>query len=313
MSTDDEFFDLPKARSLKPEQMEAGGRPGAFSDDAGSAEHAVSARKTGMRKEPVLPRASAGGQAQTPPIESDPPDLPRNGLWFWSFLGSGLLVVVMVGGLIGYWVFINIAARLVLENQPITVALPQKTEMELRAKRNIDARLSGQIRAQVPLRQTLNLPVKGHYDTIIDLDTTTRLNTVIVYEGVIPVDTFADIEANASVNFQNVKRYKRLKVKAKLPMKLNIPVKLTVPVDQDVRLKYRGPLKVFIDHVIRAPMDTTLNTALKVDQVFNVPIRSKIPLDMTLPSTPVNAHIDDADLFLDLSTFRLERKPENSE
>lgn len=223
-----------------------------------------------------------------------------------------MLGLVIVGGYIGYWVFMNVAARLMLNDQPLTIRLPEQADITMRTTNNIDVLMKGVITAQVPLVQTLNLPVNGTYDTLIDLDTTVPLETVITYEGVIPVDTFADIEAKAPVSFQNVKKYKNLHFKARLPLKLNLPVKLVVPVKQNIKLKYKGPMRVGINHVIKAPVGTTLHTALKVNQQFNVPVTSSLPLRLDLPQHPVKATITDADLFLNLATLRLEKKKDGA-
>lgn len=223
--------------------------------------------------------------------------------------GAGVVGVIIIGGLFGYWAFMNVAARLLLTDQPLTIQLPPQADIVMKTDHKIDVLMKGTIYAQVPLVQTLDLPVNGTYDTIVNLDTRVPLETVITYEGIIPVDSIAEIEAKAPVNFQNVKKYKNLHFKAKLPLKLRLPVKLVVPVKQDIPLKYHGPLRVGIHHVIRAPVNTTLKTALKVDQQFSIPITTSVPLRLALPQHPVKASIVESDLNLDLATLRLERKP----
>lgn len=283
MNRDDDFFRLPRARNP-------------------------------LRREPDSPTvAPEQAPPSPPPAAPSPPSSPRPSsrkLWLWPVLSVGVIGVVIAGGVFGYWLFMNIAARLIISNQPLTIRLPEQADIVMRTSNKIDVLMKGIIHAQVPLRQTLNLPVKGTYLTEVDIDTSVPLETVIIYEGVIPIDTIADIEAKAPVNFQNVKKYKNLHFKAKLPMKLNLPVKLVVPVKQNIPLKYKGPLKVTLDHVITTPVDTTLRTALKVNQQFSVPITSSLPVRLNLPQHPVRATIVEADLFLNLSTLRLERKPE---
>lgn len=230
--------------------------------------------------------------------------------WLWPLFGVGVVGAVIVGGLAGYWAFMNVAARLLIGEQPLTIQLPPQSDIVMRTDHKVDVLMKGTIYAQVPLKQTLDLPVNGTYDTIVDIDTKVPLETVITYEGVIPVDSMADIEAKAPVNFQNVKKYKNLHFKAKLPLKMRLPVKLVVPVKQVIPLRYHGPLKVTINHVIRTPVDTTLKTALKVNQPFSVPVTTSLPVRLQLPQHPVQATIVESDLFLDISTLRLERKPE---
>ncbi len=247
-----------------------------------------------------------------PPAPPPPPAAGRRG-WLWPLFGLGVVGVVIVGGLLGYWVFMNVAARMLLTDQALTIRLPPEADTVLTATNSIDVTMKGVISAQVPLNQTLDLPIDGTYDTLIDLDTQVPLETTIVYEGIIPIDTMADIEANVPVNFQNVKKYKNLGLKAKLPMKLSLPVKLVVPVKQNIPFKYSGPLRVKINHVIRSPVGTTLNTKLNVNQDFTVPITTSLPIRMQLPQHPVAATIVESYLFLNLETLRLERKQEPPE
>lgn len=228
--------------------------------------------------------------------------------WLWPLFGTSVVGALIIGGLAGYWAFMNIAARLLLVDQPLTIQLPPQSDIVMRTDHKVDVLMKGTIYAQVPLKQTLDLPVNGTYDTIVDIDTKVPLETVITYEGVIPVDSMADIEAKAPVNFQNVKKYKNLHFKAKLPLKLRLPVRLVVPVKQVIPLKYHGPLKVAINHVIRTPVDTTLKTALAVNQPFSVPVTTSLPVRLQLPQHPVKATIVESDLFLDIATLRLERK-----
>ncbi len=266
----------------------------------------------------VKPSAAAPDRPRAAPPPPPPPKPAKDqkpsrlGLWLWPIFGAGVIGVIIVGGLIGYWVFMNVAARLLITDQPLTIQLPPQADITMKTDHKIDVLMKGTIFAQVPLKQTLDLPVKGTYDTIVDIDTKVPLETVITYEGIIPVDSMADIEAKAPVNFQNVKKFKNLHFKARLPLKLRLPIKLVVPVKQDIVLRYHGPLRVTLDHVIKAPVDTVLKTALKVNQQFRIPITTSVPLRLDLPQHPVHATIVESDLNLDLATLRLERKPADS-
>lgn len=252
--------------------------------------------------------APAGSGPSSPAPPSDRKHAGR-AAWLWPLFGAGVMAAVIAGGLFGYWAFMNVVAHLLLTDQPLMLRLPPQSDIVMRTDNRIDVLMKGTIYAQVPLRQTLDLPVRGTYDTIVNIDTRVPLDTVITYEGIIPVDSIAQIEARAPVNFQNVKKFKNLHFKAALPLKLRLPVKLVVPVKQDILLEYHGPLRITLDHVIRAPVDTVLKTALQVDQAFNVPITTSLPVRLTLPQHPVRTTIVTSDLNLDLATLRLERRP----
>lgn len=226
----------------------------------------------------------------------------NKGLWF-----LGAVAVAGAGGFIGFWVFLNVAAHFLLTDQPLRVQLPPTMTVKATTTNQLDVHMEGFINAKVPLQQTLEFPISGDYNTEINLDHPVELTTVITYRGVIPIDTYADIVANVTLNYQNVKQYRNLQLKAKLPMKLRMPINLKVPVKQMVRVKYRGPMKARIDHLLKVPVDTTLNTKLKVNQDFMLPVTSSFPLSMVIPQTPLRATIHEADLYLPLHRLRAEQ------
>ncbi len=221
--------------------------------------------------------------------------------------GMAAALLIVLGGSVGYWAFGKVLIHLEIREQPLIVRLPPRLEgIDTATEGDLAVRMLGNITAAVPLDQTLKIPVKDTLTAKVRIDAPVHLQTVIPYEGVVPVDTFADIVANVTVNFQNVKQYRNLRLKARLPLKLDIPLKLSVPVDQVVQVAYEGPLTFDIDHVVTAPVTVELNTRLAVDQDFSLPVRSSFRLDADVGQEPLNATIRYADLKLDPETLRLQ-------
>ncbi len=219
--------------------------------------------------------------------------------------GAGAVGAIVVGGLLGYWLLMNLSLKLALKDQPGMVTLPPEFEATARVTNVLDLVMKGTIKAQVPFKQTLDLPLQGRYNTDVELDTVVPVKFTVSYDGTIPVNTIADITARANFNFQDVKGFRNLDIKAKLPMKFNLPVKLTAPVDTGLRFTYSGPMVMGLDQVIRADVDTLINTRLEVNQQVSAPVTAEIPLHVRAPTHPLKAIITDANLAVRLDSLRL--------
>jgi hypothetical protein len=234
----------------------------------------------------------------------------RNGSGFSGWVLSGLAVgglgVIAIGAFAAYYLFTSLYLGIALKDQPGSIYLPVEFDAIANVTNNMDIIMDGIIEAQVPFKQTLNLPLKGRYTAEVEIDAPVPVKFDVVYDGTIPVDTIADITARADFNFQDVKTYRELELKAKLPMKMALPVQLTAPVDTIIDFKYKGPLIMGLDQTIQADVDTTLNTQLKVKQTVSTPVTAAIPLHVYAPHKPINVILNAPDLKVDIDSLRLE-------
>jgi hypothetical protein len=229
----------------------------------------------------------------------------RNRRWRWLGLTVAGAVVIGVGAALGLLLIERLVLGLRITHIPGAVTLPASAEGYAEVTDEIDIRLKGEIAAEVPLRQTLKLPLQGRYTASVDIDALAPVDFTITYDGTIPVDTIATIEAQADFNFQDVKRYRQLPVVAKLPMQMNLPVSLRVPVRDQVRIRHQGVVRMEIDQTVEAPVDTLIRTRLPVDQDIRAPVTAKLALRADFPTSPQRAIINEAALSLPLDTLRL--------
>lgn len=218
-------------------------------------------------------------------------------------------LLVIVGGVFGFWLYAHLILRLTLTDQPGHVLLPPTARVSAEATNRITIQLNGYIDAIVPFKQTLSLPIKGDYDTEVKLDAWVPIKMVIKYRGVVPVDTFADIEGTTDFTYQNLKRLRNVKFRAKVPLKFEQPVSFTVPVDTRIRFVYQGPLRLALDQTITAPVDTVLHTRLKAVREITTPILARFDMNVRFPREPVPVIVKHADLGLRINGLRLERMP----
>lgn len=218
--------------------------------------------------------------------------------------------LVCGGGMLGFWLYANLIFGLNIKDQPGDVLFPPEMTVDAAATNKIKIKLNGYIDADVPLKQTLNLPLEGAYDADVVIDTWIPVRFTVNYRGVIPVDSMATIEGRTDMNYQSVKRFRNLKFKAQVPLKFEQPVVFSVPVDTKIRFTYRGPLRMALKQTVLAPVDTVLKTRLLAVRDIETPILARFGLRMRPPTTPVPVIIQNADLRMHLDTLRLERAPD---
>lgn len=230
----------------------------------------------------------------------------RGGVLAWLLGGLLLLGTVVIGGAIGYWLFLNLLVGLTISEQPLAIGLPPELVVQAEVTNVVDIQLAGIIRAQVPFDEQITVPMKGEYDLEVAMDAQVPLEFTITYNGILPIDTYADITARTDLNFRTLKQFRNILIKARIPLKLNLPVSLTVPVKETIRFQYQGPLTVVADDALHTRVNTVLSTALAVDQQVSTPITGRFGLRLHLPQEPIKAVINHSDLNIDPATLRLE-------
>lgn len=228
-----------------------------------------------------------------------------------GLLGAGGLLVG--AGVVGFWVYSWLVVGLTITDQPGLITLPPTFTARARASRDVTINLDGFIDAAVPFKQTLNLPIEGDYTADIQLDTVVPVKFTIEYRGVIPVDTFADIKGRTDFVYQNVKRLRNVAFAGRVPLQFEQPVKFVVPIDTTIRVRFRGPIALKLDQTIKAPVDTVLNTRIRVEREVTTPILTTFGLDVTAPAQPIPVIIQHADLRLKADTLRLSKAADPSQ
>ena len=224
--------------------------------------------------------------------------------------GAGLLVAF---GFVGLWVYAYLVVGLTLNNQPGLITLPPKFIAQAQATNNVTINLDGYIDAIVPFKQTLDLPIEGDYTADINLDALVPVKFTIEYSGVIPVDTFADIQGRTDFVYQNIKRLRNVAFAGRVPLKFEQPVKFVVPIDTVLRVKFKGPLGLKLNQTIKAPVDTVLHTRIKAQREVTTPILAKFGLDVTSPTEAIPVIIQHSDLKLQVNTLRLQKTADPSQ
>ncbi len=231
-------------------------------------------------------------------------------LFKWAVALLAATGLAVAAGLLGFWIYANLVVGLTITDQPGKVLLPPHFIAHATATNDVTIKLDGYIDAIVPFKQTLDLPIEGDYTADINLDTVVPLKFTIEYSGLIPVDTFADIEGRTDFVYQNVKRLRNVAFKGRVPLQFEQPVKFVVPIDTTLRVKFRGPIGLKLNQTIKAPVDTVLKTRILAQREVTTPILARFGLDVTSPSEPIPVIIKRSDLRLEVDTLRLQQAPD---
>jgi hypothetical protein len=226
-------------------------------------------------------------------------------LLLWLLTLGGLAAVLVLGVALGFFIYTRLIFGFTLKDQPAMLKLPPSFDGNVRATNKVTIQLNGYIDATVPFKQTLNLPVEGAYDADIVLDTIVPVQFTIVYKGLIPVDTIADIHGRTDFLYQNVKRLRNVAFAAKIPLKFEQPVSFTVPINSQLHIVYHGPLHMNLKQTIAAPVDTVLHTRIKAVREITTPILARFGLRVRPPAEPIPVILTHADLRMRLDSLRL--------
>lgn len=245
------------------------------------------------------------------PAIPSPPRRQLGGLLIWLIV-LGILAGAAIGGaLVGYWVFKNVDARLLLTDQPAKITIDEKLNITARALNNLEIRLDDVIKTQVPVDQIIKVPVKEQLNVIADFDGTVPIKMDVQVRDKIVLDQVLDL--NAVIDAEILGDKIKLPIRGKVPVKAVVPVALDIPVNQPVKLRFTAPVGVRIKQDLTVPLRTTIDAEIPIQADLSVPVKSDIIAEAEFSKDPIAATIVESDLRLPLRTLRLEVKDKDQQ
>ncbi len=216
--------------------------------------------------------------------------------------GLGLVFVVAVcGGVAGAaWMLHHGEARLLLEDQPATVSIPEPIPIKADITNALSILLDGKLTTTVPVDQMIQVPIKDtlHVMATLDHDVPIRMNVPI--RDTVPVDQIVHVDSKVSVFVMG--HALTLPIRGDVPIKTQVPLSIDVPVDQMVHLSFTAPADVKLTQALNVPLKADIHTTIPLHSSMDVPVRSALLANVTVPG-PVEAIVTHADLHLPLRTL----------
>lgn len=214
---------------------------------------------------------------------ADLPPPPAGGGRRWLYVLLGLVLVagaLVAGAFIAWWIYMHIVITIPIRNQPTGVDLPERFNATANVSNDLQVAMKGAISTSVPFNQDLVVPFRGRYDFDVEMNAKVPVEFDVAYDGILPVDTEADVQIRTSINYKNLKALRNLNIETTLPLTFPLPVQLLIPVKDTIDLEYAGPLSADINQDITTRVDTVLRTTLPIDQTITTPVSAALPLEI---------------------------------
>lgn len=222
---------------------------------------------------------------------------------FWLLVLLVLVMAAVGGALIGYWVFKNVDARLLLTDAPAKITIPDPLDATADVLNSLEISLDEVIHTQVPVDQEISIPVDDTLDLLATFDAKVPIKLNVNVQETIPVDqtVFVDAIIEAEVLGDTL----QLPIRGEIPIKANIPVNLNIPIDKDVQLNFTAPVSAKLKQNLTVPLKTTIEADVPIAADLTVPVKNALKARVYLPKGPTDVIINYADLKLPLRTLKL--------
>lgn len=193
-------------------------------------------------------------------------------------------LLLMLGSMLGFWLYGQFALRVNLVNQQGWMQLPKQIAANVAATNTFAIHMNGDVSFKAPIKQDMNIDLKGNYPANIKLDTNVPIEFNVSYQGMVAVDTFTDVDTTTALVAPHLPK---LPLTLRIPLKFNVPINMNVPVKTNLRFVYDGPVRIGLDQQINVPIDMVLDSKIPIDREVNVPLLTSFNVQLDTDSKPV--------------------------
>lgn len=205
----------------------------------------------------------------------------------WSIVILVLLFASLCGAILAISAFKYLVLYIPLKNQNVDIALQAPLQARVHAHEALQTYVSGTVDAEIPLNETLSLPLTQTMKPVIEFDHVVPIKTTIPVKEVIKINQVLQLDSQVKVKVLG--KDIALPVKGEIPIRLDVPVHLSVPVEQGLHLKFKSPVKVQLKEQLKLPIQTTLQSQIPIHGELSIPLKSdlkaRVDIRHTLPVT----------------------------
>lgn len=211
-----------------------------------------------------------------------------------------LLLSFAVGAPCGRLLALNPRPSLGLEfplhDQAMRIHFLDTMEGVVHSKNRIIMAPQGSVDAVIPLRQDVEVPLRGRLPVQVGFDRRVPLDLDIEHVAQLPVSTHADIQASTRAAFGGIKGFRGLAIRARVPLDFTLQLPIRIHYRGDALIRYRGPAMLTGDHRMRAHLDERIRTQLVLDQRLAPVLTTSIALGMRPAAQATAIVVTDAQL-----------------
>lgn len=195
------------------------------------------------------------------------------------------MLLVMLGSMLGFWCYAYLGIGIDLQHQQGKMLLPPQLKANIAVTNSFAIQLDGKVKVDVPINQTLIVPLAGTYKTGIKLDTPIPIKFDVHYKGTIPIKTVAEINDTTALVMPNLPKFP---LHLQVPLEFNLPVDMVIPVNSTLRFAYEGPIMLGFNQHTSTRLNTVVDTQLPLNHMMQVPLLTSFDVRVYPEAKPLN-------------------------
>ncbi|RYY78784.1 MAG: hypothetical protein EOO69_09350 [Moraxellaceae bacterium] len=181
---------------------------------------------------------------------------------------GGALIIVMMGSLLGFWGYHQLALGIELNNQPVEGRFPSQVVTQVEQTGRLQMQVDGRVTVAIPVHQIMKTSLKGRYPAQVNVNMQVPLNVDVPFKGRVPIHSMVDLETTTAAIFPHLPA---APLKVQVPVQVEVPIDTVLPVHTMVQVHYAGPLMMQFNQQISTPMDTVLHSTITMHHHVNSP------------------------------------------
>jgi hypothetical protein len=246
-----------------------------------------------------LPPANPSAELPVPAPRGWHRPVTRRMLLLVSLLTALLWLALVAAGFL--YVRREWVSVLDMRDQPARLRLPEGLAAQAEVSMPVHTRVESVQRLQLPLNQVVRVQVQNNLKAHAVVDTVVPVNTVVHFEGDIPVDTTVVSEVPV------VSWWPSFPVA--IPVKVVVPVKVAVPVSVRIPLALAIDVAGELSGPLRVPVKTVLATEVALGANVRAHVSSRTDFSLLSPVEPFGVDISHARLQVPMTDFGWTVKP----
>jgi hypothetical protein len=215
---------------------------------------------------------------------------------------SLVLVISALAAGVTWWVWHTYAARVQLRDQSARIVMPRQLSVRADVRNMVAVRLDHDLPVQVPIKQTLSIPMRDPINLNVKVDTVVPIDLDVPVDQVIRVNQ--TIRLDTSVKTKILGFSVTVPIVGDVPLKADVPVKLSIPVHQRLPVSLTLPAQVQLSGPLPVKIDTVIKTVVPIHESLRLPVTAPVSATLHFPQQEVTAGLRFIDVVMPLSSLR---------
>jgi hypothetical protein len=234
------------------------------------------------------------------------PNKPSQAVTWKALILTSLVLLVLMTALAGtmaWWAFGNMAAHVVLHDQPADIRLPESLAVKAAVSKAVHVRINQTLPVRVPIDETLIIPMPDAVPVKVHVETSVPISLDVPVEHTVQIDQSFDLDTTVQTRVMGFNI--SLPIKGRIPLKAQVPVRLVVPVRQTLPVVLDVPASVRLSEPIKARIQTVIEAKIPIKESLQLPVTEPVNATLSFPQQRVQASLQRMDITLPFDAITL--------